>query len=81
MNKVERYKKMYGETPRQEDQASGSIRLSPDQGNSVKVDIDPWLAMLLLHSSGIKSKKKRIVKKVLKREIQRLISQQSKDEQ
>lgn len=38
-----------------------------------KVHVPVWLMMLVLHSSGLRSKKKRLVKKRLKREVTKLI--------
>jgi hypothetical protein len=40
---------------------------------SGKVSIPKWLIHLLLNESGIKSRKKRILKKVLKRQLQKLL--------
>jgi hypothetical protein len=64
MNKVDRYKKMFavsGENENMEVSADG------------KVHVPVWLMMLVLHSSGLRSKKKRLVKKRLKREVTKLI--------
>ncbi len=38
------------------------------------VDIPKWLALLLIHNSGLKAKSKRKIKKRLKREVVRLIT-------
>ena len=38
------------------------------------VVIPKWLEMLVLHKSGLKTRKKRIVNKVLKREIDKLLT-------
>jgi hypothetical protein len=38
------------------------------------VVIPKWLEMLVLHRSGLKTRKKRIVNKVLKREIDKLLT-------
>ena len=62
MTTLERYKKMYSE---------------PDDSDRIlitdnKATVPTWLAMYLLHSSGIKSKKKRIVKKTLKKQLSKV---------
>jgi len=64
MNKVDRYKKMFHKSDEPE-----NMQVSSD--GIVHVPI--WLMMLVLHSSGLRSKKKRLVKKRLKREVMKLI--------
>lgn len=65
MDKIQRYKKMY---PAEKGEPN---ELVIEQ--SGKVHIPKWLLVLVLHTSGLKSRKKRQVKKILKREIKRLI--------
>lgn len=65
MDKIERYKKNY---PAAEGEPSQFIVES-----SGKVQVPTWLLFLLIHSSGLKSRKKRQVKKTLKKELQKLI--------
>jgi len=71
MNKtlLERYKNLY------KDNSELTIN---DNG---KIHIPIWLIMLLMHRSGIKSRKKRIMKKVLKREVMKLLETQLKNNQ
>lgn len=64
MNKIERYKKMYPS----EDGIDNLVIHS-----NGKITIPKWLLCLVLHSSGLKSRKKRILKKVLKKQIIKLI--------
>lgn len=42
-------------------------------GESGQVELPLWLAAMLLHLSGIKSKKMRVQKKVIKREVNALL--------
>jgi|LakMenE01Jun11ns_1017448.scaffolds.fasta_scaffold7874014_1 hypothetical protein len=63
MTTIERYKKMYSEP-----NDSDNIVL---QNN--KAIVPTWFAVYLLHGSGIKSRKKRIVKKILKTQLKKLI--------
>jgi hypothetical protein len=64
MNKVERYRKLYP--------ADDGIENMVINSNG-KLTIPKWLICLVLHSSGLKSRKKRIVKKVLKKQVIKLI--------
>lgn len=64
MDKVVRYKKLYPAVDGVE-----NMVLNEDG----KVDLPIWLTMLLIHNSGLKSRKKRIVKKRLKREVTKLL--------
>lgn len=41
--------------------------------SSGKVHMPTWLVRLLIDTSGLKSKKQRIIKKVLKRQLQKLL--------
>lgn len=60
MDKFEKYKKLYSKPNDPE-----SLTLHPDG----KVDLPTWLGVYFLHSSGLKSRKKRLVKKRIKREL------------
>lgn len=53
---AEKFKQQYG---------GGEFVMHPDG----RVDLPMWLAAMLLHLSGIRSKKKRIQKKVIQREV------------
>jgi hypothetical protein len=64
MNKLERYRKLYP--------ADDGIENMVINSNG-KLTIPKWLICLVLHSSGLKSRKKRIVKKVLKKQVIKLI--------
>ena len=64
MNKIERYKQMY---PTKD----GYDELVVE--SSGKVYMPTWLIRLLIDASGLKSKKSRIIKKVLKRQLQILL--------
>lgn len=63
MDKVQRYKTLY---PAED----GIENLAIVNG---KVEIPKWLVHLLLHTSGLKSRKKRLIKKRLKREIIKIL--------
>jgi hypothetical protein len=47
----------------------GEFTVHPDG----KIDVPTWLAAMLIHLSGIRSKKSRIQKKVVKLEVIRLL--------
>lgn len=64
MDKIEKYKKRYP--------IENGIENLIVHSNG-KVTIPKWLLCLMLHSSGLKSRKKRIVKKVLKNQLIKLI--------
>lgn len=64
MDKTQRYKKLYP--------ADDGIENLIIKSNG-KMIIPKWLVCLILHSSGLKSRKKRIVKKVLKKQVIKLI--------
>lgn len=64
MDKVERYKKMYPAI-------DGVSELVLKENGSV--DLPIWLIRYFLHSSGLKSRKKRLVKKRIKRELTKLL--------
>jgi hypothetical protein len=64
MNKVERYKQMHPVK-------NGINELVVE--SSGKVHMPTWLIRLLIDTSGLKSKKQRIIKKILKRQLQKLI--------
>lgn len=68
MNKVEKYKQLYPSE-------NGLDDLILHQ--SGKVTVPNWLIRLLLDESGLKSKRKRIIKKVLKRQLQKLLQKHS----
>jgi hypothetical protein len=53
---AEKFKQLHGD---------GEFLMHPDG----KIDLPMWLAAMLLHLSGIRSKKKRVQKKVIKREV------------
>lgn len=53
---AEKFKEKHGD---------GEFLMYPDG----KIDVPTWLAAMLLHLSGIRSKKSRIQKKVIKREV------------
>lgn len=64
MDKTQRYKKLYPTEDGLENlviHANGTM------------SIPKWLLCLVLHSSGLKSRKKRILKKVLKKQVVKLI--------
>jgi hypothetical protein len=64
MSKTERYKSLYGE-------ANGNEGITITQeGRAI---VPAWLALLLVHNSGLRSGKKRLVKKRLKREVMKAI--------
>jgi|OM-RGC.v1.035012705 hypothetical protein len=65
MDKITRYKRMYPDPNGLENM------ILKDNGT---VDIPKWLALLLIHNSGLKAKSKRKIKKRLKREVVRLIT-------
>ena len=71
MNKVDRYKKMY---PSED----GNDNLIVDANG--KLIVPKWLMYYVIHSSGIKSKKKRILKKVLKKELINLLQNYAETE-
>ena len=64
MDKITRYKKMYPDPNGLENM------VLKDNGT---VDIPKWLALLLIHNSGLKAKSKRKIKKRLKQEVIKLI--------
>lgn len=66
MDKLERYKQAY---PAAEGEPTEFVI-----EKSGKVQVPTWLLFLILHSSGLKSRKKRQVKKTLKKELQRIIA-------
>lgn len=68
MDKVERYKKMYSS------ENESDVLVFDKNG---KLAIPTWLLVLLLHDSGLKSRKKRLVKKRVKREVMKIISKYS----
>lgn len=47
---------------------------------SGQVELPMWLAAMLLHLSGIRSKKRRVQKKVINREVNRLIARALKEQ-
>ena len=63
MTTLERYKKMYSKP-----NDSDNVLITDN-----KVTIPTWLAVYLLHSSGIKSKKKRIVNKTIKKQLSKVL--------
>lgn len=65
MSKTERYKALYGNSSDNE-----GITIT-QEGKAV---VPSWLALLLIHNSGLRSGKKRLVKKRLKRELMKVIS-------
>lgn len=70
MTAIERYKQLYSEPG------------DPD-GIIIKngaVVVPFWLLLFLIHKSGIKSKKRRILKKVLKRQLNAAIKDHLKNE-
>ena len=64
MDKVQRYKKMYPPVDGVEE-----LVLKPNGS----VDLPIWLIRYFLHSTGLKSRKKRLVKKRIKRELIKLL--------
>lgn len=60
---IAKYKKLYGD--------DGELTVS----ESGKVLMPLWLIMLLIHKSGVKSRKTRILKKVLKKEFMKMIKE------
>lgn len=64
MNKLERYRKLYPA-----DDGVENLVINPNG----TLTIPKWLICLVLHSSGLKSRKKRIVKKVLKKQVIKLV--------
>ena len=64
MNKVDRYKKMYPSEDGNDDLIVNS---------NGKLIIPQWLVHYVIHSSGIKSKKKRILKKTLKKQLIKIL--------
>lgn len=64
MNKLERYRKLYP--------ADDGVENLIINSNGT-LTIPKWLICLVLHSSGLKSRKKRIVKKVLKKQVIKLV--------
>jgi len=66
MDKIQRYKQMY---PAKDNEPTEFVI-----EQSGKLHIPKWLLLVVLDSSGLKSRKKRQVKKTLKKEIQKLIS-------
>ena len=70
MDKIQRYKKLY---PAE----NGIENLTLIDGH---VKIPHWLICLIIHTTGLKSRKKRLVKKRLKREVTKLILTHVKQE-
>jgi hypothetical protein len=64
MSKTARYKTLYGNP-----NDNGDITITQEG----KVTLPAWLALLLIHNSGLRSSKKRLVKKRLKREVMKAI--------
>lgn len=64
---AEKFKAQYG---------GGELVVHPNGG----IELPMWLAAMLLHLSGIRSKKRRIQKKVINREVSRLIARALKDQ-
>ena len=56
-----KYKSLYGE--------DGEFKISEDG----RVFVPTWFLMLVIHRSGVKSRKIRILKKVVKKEINKLL--------
>ncbi len=71
MNKIDRYKKMY---PSKNE--SNDLVVDP----SGKLIVPQWLMHYVIHSSGVKSKKKRILKKILKKQLIKLIQNYAETE-
>ena len=65
MDKIQRYKKMYPSEP------NGNDNLIVDSNG--KMVVPNWLIRYLVDSSGLKSKKKRIIKKVLKKQLIKIL--------
>lgn len=68
MDKINKYKEMYPAI-------DGNNELVIEASGKVHIPI--WLTKLLIDTSGLKSKKKRIIKKVLKRNLIKLIENQT----
>lgn len=69
MDKITRYKSIHGESDK-------NLTIT----SSGKVIIPKWLQHLLVDQSGLKTRKKRIFKKVLKKQIIKLIQAHLKNE-
>lgn len=65
---IERYKKLYGD-------GVDKIEIRDDGRHTIPI----WLFMLLLHKSGLKSRKWRVVKKVVQREYNKLLMKSLKE--
>lgn len=64
MDKFERYKKLY---------PSENMDNKLLVNSNGKIDLPKWLMHLIIHTSGLKSRKKRILKKVLKKQLIKLL--------
>lgn len=64
---MEKFKEIHG---------GGKFGMRPDG----QIELPMWLAAMLLHLSGIRSKKRRIQKKVISREVNRLIARALKEQ-
>jgi len=71
MDKIQKYKKMYPSK-------DGNDNLVVDQ--SGKLIVPTWLMHYVVHSSGLKSRKKRIVKKVLKKQLIKILEKYAETE-
>lgn len=71
MNKIDRYKKMYPSL-------DGNNDLVVD--STGKLIVPDWLMHYVIHSSGVKSKKKRILKKVLKKQLIKILKNYAETE-
>lgn len=67
MNKLEKYKQLYPDPDGLE---------NPVVHGDGKVDLPKWLIVYFLHSTGLKTRKKRKVKKRVKRELIKLLKKQ-----
>lgn len=63
MDKISKYKQMYLTVDNKEEITFTNGRF----------EVPMWLQMLLLDSSGIKSKKKRVVKKIIKKQLTKML--------
>lgn len=64
MTTIDIYKKMYSK-----EGESDSVIVEP----TGSVTLPNWLRIYLIHSSGVKTKKKRLLKKVLKKQLIKII--------
>jgi predicted proteasome-type protease len=72
MDKIQKYKKMYPS------EANGNENLVVDSNG--KLIVPNWLIRYLVDSSGLKSKKKRLVKKVLKKQLIKIVKNYAETE-